>query len=215
MEWLKKLLEAQGLSGDQIKAITEGVETNYKDWIPKHRFDEVNTAKKKAEDELKDRDKQLEDLKKSVGDNEELKKQIETLQGENKTAKQNYENEIKDLRMSTALKLALAADTHDPDLVVGLLDKTKIELDEAGNVKTGLDDQLKGLRTGKPFLFKEQQKPQFKGAKPPSGSDPDFSTSPELTALQDAYTKAVESKNMPLQISIKNQIHALQVSEKG
>jgi hypothetical protein len=170
MEWLKKLLEAQGLSADQIKTITEGVESNYKGWVPQHRFDEVNSAKKKAEDDLKDRDKQLEDLKKSSGDADALKKQIETLQGENKTAKEKYEADVKDLRLSTALKLALAGKVHDPDIVAGLLDKSKIEIDDAGGVKAGLDDQIKALQTSKGFLFvAEDGKPRFKGAKPPEG----------------------------------------------
>ncbi|MBB6670270.1 phage scaffolding protein [Cohnella nanjingensis] len=171
MEWLKKLLEAQGLSEAQIKAITEGVETNYKDWIPKHRFDEVNTTKKKAEDDLKDRDKQLEELKKSAGDNKALQDQIAQLQNDNKAAKDKYESEVKDLHLSTALKLALAGKVHDPDIVAGLLDKSKVELDDAGNVKTGLDDQIKALQTSKAFLFvpESSNTPKFKGAKPPDG----------------------------------------------
>jgi hypothetical protein len=170
MEWLKKLLEAQGLSTEQIKAITEGVEGNYKGWVPQHRFDEVNTAKKTAEDTLKERDKQLEDLKKSTGDAEALKKQIETLQTDNKAAKEKYEADVKDLRLNTALKLALAGKVHDPDIVAALLDKSKIEIDDAGGVKAGLDDQIKALQTSKGFLFVvEDGKPKFKGTKPPEG----------------------------------------------
>ncbi|MCY9511713.1 phage scaffolding protein, partial [Paenibacillus larvae] len=85
MEWLKKLLKGKGLTGEQIASIVGGVEENYKGYIPKHRFDEVNEAKKQLEVDIKDRDKQLSELKKNVGDNEELKKQIEQLQGENQT----------------------------------------------------------------------------------------------------------------------------------
>jgi hypothetical protein len=175
MEWLKKLLEAQGLSEIQIKAIVEGVETNYSGYVPKHRFDEVNTAKKKAEDDLKERDKQMTELKNAVGDNEELKKQIEQLQADNKTAADKYAAELKDLRINAALKVAIAADVHDSDLVLGLLDKAKIELDDAGNIKAGLDDQIKALQTSKAFLFVEKDpdgKGRFKGAKPPESKDP-------------------------------------------
>ena len=142
-------------------------------WFPKEKFDEVNTAKKQAESDLKDRDNQLTDLKKSTGDNKALQDQITQLQTDNKTASDKYEADVKALRINTALKLALATDTHDPDLVAGLLDKAKIELDESGNVKSGLDDQIKSLRESKAFLFaekKEEKAPMFKGAKPPEGS---------------------------------------------
>lgn len=175
MDWLKKLLEGIGITGDNVQKVIEGVEEHYKGWVPKHRFDEVNEAKKKAEEALRERDKQLADLKKSVGDNEELKKQIETLQAENKAAKEKYEAELKELRLTTAIKLALAGQVHDTDIVAGLLDKSKIEIDDAGNIKSGLEEQINSLRESKAFLFvqKEQSDPQpkFKGVVPVDGRD--------------------------------------------
>ncbi len=45
------------------------------------------------------------------------------------------------------------ADAHDPALVAGLVDRTKLKLLDDGKV-AGLDDVLKGIRTEKPFLFK-------------------------------------------------------------
>jgi alanyl-tRNA synthetase len=142
-------------------------------WIPKDKFNEVNEAKKQAEEALKERDKQLEQLKKDAGDNAELKKQIEQLQADNKAAAEKYEAKIKDMAVTTAIKLAVAGQVHDPDLVAGLLDKTKIEIDENGNVKAGLEDQIKALRESKAFLFVEKQDkgPQFKGATPADGRD--------------------------------------------
>lgn len=170
----KEQFVALGLSEDlATKAATASAE-ELKGFVPKARFDEVNEAKKQAE---KDRDSvggQLEDLKKSTGASEELKKQIDTLQQENKDAKDQYEKKLKEMSLNTALKLALAGQAHDPDIVAGLLNKTKIELDDNGAVKDGLDDQLKGLRDSKSFLFvpKEDPKPGFqpKGATPADGS---------------------------------------------
>ncbi|MEC0234451.1 phage scaffolding protein [Paenibacillus kribbensis] len=165
---------ALGLTDEQAtKAATASTE-ELKGFIPKARFDEVNDAKKQAE---QDRDKvagQLEDLKKSAGDNEALKKQIESLQGDNKTAKEQYEAKVKDLQLTTAVKLALTGQAHDLDIVAGLLDKTKIELDDSGAVKGGLNDQVKALRESRGFLFvpEDGNKPRFKGAKPPEGGDP-------------------------------------------
>lgn len=189
MEWLKELLKKAGLDdvkideliGDIGKALPEH-------FVPKSRYNEVAEAKKKAEEALKDRDKQLEDLKKSAGNNDELKKQIETLQAENKAAKEKYEAELMELRLTTAVKLAIAGQVHDPDIVAGLLDKSKIELDDAGNIKSGLDEQIKALQQNKAFLFiqKEPDKgPQFKGVAPADGREKS-NGQPQPQSLADA-----------------------------
>lgn len=172
MDWLKELLKAQGLTEAQINAIVEGVENHYKGWVPKARFDEVNEAKKQAEAAIQERDKQLAELKKTAGDSEALRKQIEELQAANKKAAEEYQAKLSDLRISTAVKLAVAGQAHDPEIVLSLLDRSKIQLADDGSIKAGLDDQLKALRETKPFLFKEQQSgPIIKGAKPAEGSD--------------------------------------------
>lgn len=173
MDWLKELLKAQGLTEAQITAIVQGVEGHYTGWVPKARFDEVNEAKKQAEAAIAERDKQLAELKKSAGDNEALKKQIEELQAANKKDAEEHQAKLDELRVSTAVKLALAGDAHDPDIVLGLIDRSVIKLNEDGSVKTGLDDQLKALRESKAFLFTEAKEgqPKIKGARPAEGGD--------------------------------------------
>ncbi|WP_336822949.1 phage scaffolding protein [Sporosarcina sp. USHLN248] len=156
----KEQLMALGLTEEQATKVVEGFGT----MIPKSRFDEVNDAKKQLESDLAARDTQLEDLKKAAGASEELKAQIQTLQDENKTAKEQYEAELKDLTMTNAIKLALNGKVHDEDLASGLIDKTKLVLGEDGKV-VGLDEQLNSLKESKAFLFKsdEPQQPGFKG----------------------------------------------------
>src|SRR5690554_977304 len=177
MEWLKELLKEKGVADDVIEEIVTSAQEkmSQQHMIPKHRFDEVNEAKKQLEAQLAERDKQLSELKKAVGDNEELKKQIENLQAENKAKEEEYQARIRDLSITTAIKLAVAGEAHDPDLVANLLDKSKIEVDEEGNIKGGLDDQLQALRETKSFLFvqKEQtnNQQQFKGLTPADGRD--------------------------------------------
>lgn len=121
--------------------------------IPKERFDEVNDAKKALETQIKDRDKQLKDLEEKAKGNEELSAKIQELQDANKQAKTDYEKQLKDVQLSTAIKLALTNQVHDTDLVAGLVDKTKIELNEDGTIKGGLDDQLKTLKDSKSFYL--------------------------------------------------------------
>ncbi|OMF17238.1 hypothetical protein BK131_04540 [Paenibacillus amylolyticus] len=170
----KEQFIALGLSEELADKAATASADELKGFVPKARFDEVNEAKKQAEGGIAERDKQIADLGKTAGLSEEFKKQIETLQGENKTAKEQYEADVKDLRLDTALKLSLSGQVHDPDIVAGLLDKTKIELNEDGSVKSGLEDQVKSLSESKAFLFvqKEDGKPAFKGAKPAEGTPP-------------------------------------------
>jgi len=199
MDWLKELLKKAGFDESKIDALIGDVNKELpKHFVPKDKFNEVAEAKKTAEAAIADRDKQLEDLKKSAGASEELKKQIETLQGENKVAKEKYESDLKELRTSTALKLALAGKAHDPDIVAGLLDKTKIELDDAGNVKAGLEEQLKALQTSKAFLFVPEQKgPKFKGANPADGKDKDGGGGGDASAGADFAKAANEAGKAP------------------
>lgn len=169
-----------GLTEEQAKKAEVESKKELEGYIPKARFDEVNEAKKQLDKDIKARDKQIEDIKKNAGDNEELKQQIETLQTENKTAKEKYEADLKDLQISNAIKLAIADKAQDADLVAGLFDKSKLILGEDGKV-TGLEEQLKELKENKGFLFKtdeptEQPTPGFKlggnGGNPePQGGD--------------------------------------------
>ncbi|WP_438491030.1 phage scaffolding protein [Paenibacillus sp. IHBB 3054] len=201
----KEQFIAIGLTEDQATKAAAASADELKGFVPKARFDEVNEAKKQAE---QDRDKvsgQLEEVKKSAGDNQALKDQITKLQDENKTTKTEYETKVKDLQLTTALKLALAGEAHDPDIVAGLLDKSKIELDDSGAVKGGLDDQVKALRESKGFLFAEKQEakgPTFKGFKSPDSKDPskgggESSVAADFAKAANEAGKAPEAANNP------------------
>lgn len=142
-----------GLTDEQATKAEAESKKELESYIPKTRFDEVNEAKKQLDKDIKARDTQIEDIKKNAGDNEGLKKQIETLQTENKTTKEKYQQELKDLQISNAIKLAIADKAQDADLVSGLFDKSKLILGDDGKI-TGLDEQLKSLQESKAFLFK-------------------------------------------------------------
>ena len=170
----KEELIAMGLSEEQADAIVG----KYGTMIPKERFDEVNKAKKTLEDQVKNHETQLKDLQDKAKGNDELQKTITDLQQANETAKTEYEQQLKDERMSAALKLSLHNKVHDVDLVAGLIDKTTIELSEDGKVTKGLDEQLKSLQESKSFLFvPEKQQPTFRGWNPAGGADSGTDTS--------------------------------------
>ena len=147
--------------GDSYNTLSEDIKTKYKNidlvdsskYVEKTKFDEVKQAKKQLETDIKDRDTQLETLKKSAGDNATLKQQIEQLQNDNKKKDEEYQAELKDLKLTNAIKLAITDSAQDIDLVAGLIDKSKLILSEDGKV-TGLDEQVTGLKESKSFLFK-------------------------------------------------------------
>uniref|UniRef100_UPI0006D14F55 phage scaffolding protein n=1 Tax=Clostridium sp. NkU-1 TaxID=1095009 RepID=UPI0006D14F55 len=145
---------ALGISEEQAAKAAEASKKELESYVPKTDYDAANQAKVQLEKDIKDRDKQLEDLKKNSGDNAELLKQIETLQVENKAAMEKNEADMKELKLSTAIKLALGESAQDSELVAGLFDKSKLILSDDGKI-TGLDEQLKSIKESKPFLFKE------------------------------------------------------------
>jgi len=152
---------------DAIKA-AEASQEELKGFIPKARFDEVNTEKKTLETSLAERNTQLETLKNSTGDVEAMKKQITDLQADNKTKDEAHVAEIKQLKIDAAVSAALTASkAKNEKAVKALLDLEKAELADDGTIK-GLADQIKKLQGAddSKFLFEAEKKPSFKGAKP-------------------------------------------------
>lgn len=150
----KEEFTALGISEELAEKAAEASKKELEEFIPQSRFNEVNEARKQLEKDVSARDTQLEELRKSAGDNETLTKQIAELQSENKTAREKYEEDMKALRLSTAIKLAIGNTAHDADLVAGQLETDKLVLMEDGNV-AGLEEQMKLLRESKAFLFKD------------------------------------------------------------
>lgn len=166
------LMKIEGMTDDLATKIAEQSADELKGYIPKTRFDEVNEAKKNAEALVKERDKQLEDVKKSTGDNEELKNQITQLQAENKASKEKYEADIKKMQIDNAVASALkdAGAKNVTALTALLKDMDKAELDDNGSVK-GLAEQIQALQKSDSYLFdiESKQKPKASGATPASG----------------------------------------------
>ncbi len=165
----KEQFIAIGLTEELATKAAEESKKELEGYIPKSRFDEINNAKKEAEKQVKERDTQLESLKKASGDNEALKAEIQKLQDENKAKDEKYQAELKDMQLSGAIKLALAGKVHDESMVAALFDKSKLILSEDGKV-TGLEEQLKGIQESKSFLFKQEETQPSNGFIPIGGS---------------------------------------------
>lgn len=146
---------ALGISEELAEKAASASAEELKTFIPKSRFDEVNTAKGNAETSYKTVKAELDKLKATAGDNEALQSQIDQLQNDLKAKESEHEKEITALKMSNAIMTALGDATNDPELVAGLLDQSKLILGEDGKV-TGLEEQIKNLKESKAFLFKAE-----------------------------------------------------------
>ena len=156
MEWIKALIEKHTKDGqlDQEELIKD-INTEFpKHAVPKEQYNTLAETKKKLDEGIAERDKQLEELKKI--DAEGLKAEIERLQQENKAATEKYEAELKDIQLANAIKLAVAGKVHDEDIVSQLIKKDELVLSEDGKV-IGLDEQINSLKETKGFLFIEEK----------------------------------------------------------
>lgn len=165
----KEDLIAIGLTEEQAKKVLESLDGNF---VTKTRFNEVNEENKALKQSVADRDKQLEDLKKSGGDNAELKKQIEALQQQNSEQKKAHEAELSRLKLDNAIDSALAAaGAKNAKAVKALLDVSKVKLGDDGKL-TGWEEQLAAVQKSDSYLFAEQAKqPIFKGFQPGAAGD--------------------------------------------
>lgn len=181
----KEELVKLGLTEEDAEKVAKASEEELKGYIPKTRFDEVNEAKKHAEESVKERDKQIEGLKASAGDADKLKQQIEDLQKANKEKDSVHATEIKKLKLDNAVDSALnAAKAKNLKAVRALLDLDKAELAEDGTVK-GLAEQIEKLSKAddSKFLFESSTKPKMKGAKTGEDGIDDGDGKPDLSKM--------------------------------
>lgn len=146
---------ALGISEEQAEKAAAASAEELKGYIPKNRFDEVNQERKQLKSAKESAEAELEKLKQNAGDNIDLQKQIQQLQEAAAQKDSEHAQELNALKLTNAIRLGVT-DAQDADIVAGLLDREKLVLGEDGKV-SGLEEQLKTLRTEKPFLFKKAE----------------------------------------------------------
>ena len=195
----KEALIALGFTEEQANKILglhkKELDGNY---IHKSRFDDVNTQLKDARAQIAERDTQISGLKKFEGTNKELADKVKELQDQNKQKAAEYEKALKENKIKNAVKAALGESVQDSSLVLGLLDLTKVELNEKDEIKSGLEEQLGNLKKEKAFLFKDSNAPKkpavkVQGVPPADGGDGDGLSAGESFAKQLASGVAGQS----------------------
>ncbi|MCT4686075.1 phage scaffolding protein [Vallitalea sp.] len=155
MDKLKELLGEElynqliaKLGDNKIAIVSDG---NY---IPKQKFDQLNDTKKQLEEDIKERDTQLKDLKAKAKGNEELETKITELQEANKTAKAEYDEKLAKQQRDFAISEALSvAGAKNKKAVMALLNLDVIKVD--GSDLLGLKEQLEKLKESDGYLFGE------------------------------------------------------------
>ena len=148
--------EALGIEKSLAEKAAEASKKELEGYVSKEEYDAEQQKCKQLESTVSDYEKQLDTLKTAAGDNEELKQQITTLQEQNKQKDTEYKKELDALKMTNAIKMAIAVTAQDSDIVAGLVDRNKLILSDDGKV-TGLEEQLKTIKESKPFLFKQEE----------------------------------------------------------
>lgn len=182
-------LKELGLTDEQIGSIMalHGVTVN-------ELNSRVSTAEQQAtqyQEQLEKNQNELNDFKANAKGNEDLTKQLEDLQSKFDEIKTSSEQQIADLKKSSAIDLALTqAGAKNIKAAKALLDSESLELTDEG--LKGLDDQLAALKESDGYLFgqSEQVPPNPDGKKATFGGNPSSGSGSE----EDAFAKALGIK---------------------
>lgn len=199
----KEDLIAMGLTEEQAKKVMDSLDGNF---VTKARFNEINEENKTLKKSVSDRDKQLEDLKKSSGDNVALQQQISDLQKQNADQQKAHDEELAKLKLDNAVEIALSgAKARNGKAVKAMLDMSKVKLGEDGKL-SGFDEQIEALKKSDAYMFDVQQQQtqqQFTGFQPGASS-----TVPNSTAAGYEARLADARKN-------NNQLEVIKIKQEA
>ena len=151
---LEELLKKQGLSDEQIKAITAGMKEN-KIYTASEENLDIRYGKLKTDyDNLTtqhgESTKLIEQLKAGTKDSDKLQEKITAYE----TQVATLQKELDNTRLESAIKVALMdAKTDDVGyMAFKLKEGGSLELDDDGNIK-GIDEKISNLKTQYPTHF--------------------------------------------------------------
>ncbi len=172
-----------GISEELAAKAEKASQEELKGYVEKPKHDEVVEENKTLRMSVSDRDKQLETLKASAGDNEELKKQIEVMKQQNADQEKAHKAELTQLRLDNAIEAALtAAGARNGKAVKALIDTSKVKLGEDGKL-TGWDEQIKAVQKSDAYLFNTPQKNNFRGFQPGASGDTKPDTKVDMSKM--------------------------------
>lgn len=187
----KKLLE-MGLTEEQAKQVLDALKAGY---VAKDSYDQKDTEVKNLTTQLKERDEQIDGLKKFGDDNEQLKQKLEEMETTNKAKSDEYNKTLLLERKKSAIRFALLEDEggkpHDVAMVAGMFNLDNINLNEDGTIASGFKEQNENLRQQKAFLFNTPQQGSKRMGTPPADGQKNTppADTPEAFGARLAQTK--------------------------
>ncbi len=171
----RESLTKMGLTEEQINSI---METNGHDIENAKKsvgdVEAIKTENETLKGNVAARDKDLKALKKQLGDNEELTKQVTDLQAKYDEDTKALTAQLNQTKLNGALNTALTgAKVRNPKAIKGLLDMYKVKLTDDGKLE-GVDDQLAALKKSDGYLFDEGKQGHYEpnGGSGPQDPDP-------------------------------------------
>lgn len=171
----RKTLEEMGLDKDQVNTIMAEFGKSVNGL--KEQVDTLTAERDNYKKQVDTSNKQLDEMKANIKDNDELKSQIADLQGQLKESQENAKAELLSVKKNNAINNALReSHVRDNKAIMPFLNTDEIKFNDDG--LTGLKGQIEELQKSKSFLFEqpEQKKP---GIKATSGKIPKASEEQE------------------------------------
>lgn len=189
----RKALEEMGLEKDQINTIM----SDYGKAVNglKEQVDTLTAERDSFKKQVNESNKQLDDLKGKVKDNEDAQKQIADLQKQLKDSESNAQAELLAVKKNNAINNALRdAHVRDNKAIMPFIDTDSIKYTDDG--LTGLKDQIETLQKDKAFLFEQQEKPEQTGIQATVGKvdKSNDGTSPKVDMKKATYQELLDLK---------------------
>lgn len=155
----REFLEALGLDKETVDKV---LDENSKDiGREKQKLDQVKADLTTAQEQLAQRDKDMEDLKKSAEDADGIKQQLADLQAKYTTETEQYQKQIADRDYSDAVRRAIA----EKDVKFSskaaekafIADLTANRLTVKEGVLDGFDEYLKAQQSSDPTAFQSEK----------------------------------------------------------
>ncbi len=175
--WEEKLMdEVKKLLGDELfKQVEEkigdvkiDIVSDGKKWIPKVKFDEINTDKNTYKKQAENLTKDLDKLKESLKDNKDATEIIEGLKEEIS----KKEKEMAEEKKLNAIKLEILKDNpHNVEDILRRINVDEITIKEDGEA-IGLRDVLDKIKKDESYLYKDDDGTTGTGGSKGAGQKP-------------------------------------------
>lgn len=108
--------------------------------------------------QLEERNGDLEELRKNINNDNELKEQLETMSEKYENETSELQNKLAHQRKMAEIRLGITkAGARNEKAVLALLDAEQVQVDDSG--VNGLKEQIESLQESDPYLFQSENEP--------------------------------------------------------